>query len=67
METLIKENYLGLYEPNSQLFNRIGDYILLMKDNYVLRDQLIGETRHELIGNHGGLSDDELFVPLIII
>ena len=66
-ETLIKENYFGLYEPNKQLFNRTGDYILLMKDNYILRDQLIGETRHELIGNHGGLSDDELFVPLIII
>jgi len=66
-ETLIKENYYGLFEPNNQLFNRTGDYILLMKDNYILRDQLIGETRHELIGNHGSLSDDELFVPLIII
>lgn len=66
-ETLIKENYFGLYEPNNQLFNRIGDYVLLMKDNYILRDHLIGETRHELIGNHGGLSEDELFVPLIII
>ena len=56
-----------MYEPNSQLFNRIGDYILIMKENYVFRDELISETRHELIGNHGALSDDELFVPLIII
>ena len=66
-ETLIKKNYFGLYEPNNQLFNRTGDYILLMKDNYIFRDQLIGETRHELIGNHGGLSFEELYVPLIII
>ncbi|QEE14380.1 alkaline phosphatase family protein [Promethearchaeum syntrophicum] len=66
-EILINQNYYGLFEPNKQLFNRTGDYILLMKDNYILRDQLIGETRHELIGNHGGLSDDELYVPLIII
>jgi predicted AlkP superfamily pyrophosphatase or phosphodiesterase len=66
-ETLIKENYYGLYEPNKRLFDRTGDYILLMKDNYILRDQLIGEIRHELVGNHGGLSIDELYVPLIII
>jgi len=66
-ETLIKENYYGLFEPNKRLFDRTGDYILLMKKNYVFRDKLIGEARHELIGNHGGLSDDELFVPLIII
>ncbi len=66
-ETLIKENYYGLFKPNKRLFDRTGDYILLMKDNYILRDQLIGETRHELIGNHGALSDDEIYVPLIII
>ncbi len=66
-ETLIEENYFGLFEPNKRLFDRTGDYILLMKDNFILRDQLISETRHELIGNHGGLSDDELYVPLIII
>ena len=66
-EALIKKQYFGLFEPNKQLFNRIGDYILLMKDNYIFRDQLIGETRHELVGNHGGLSSDELYVPLIII
>ncbi len=66
-ETLIKENYFGLFEPNKRLFDRTGDYILLMKDNYILRDTLIGETRHELVGNHGGLSKDEIYVPLIII
>jgi len=66
-EALIKKNYYGLFEPNKQLFNRTGDYILLMKDNYILRDELIGETRHKLIGNHGGLSNEELYVPLIII
>ena len=66
-ETLIKRNYYGLFEPNKQLFNRTGDYVMLMKENYIFRDQLIGETRHELIGNHGGISCDELFVPLIII
>lgn len=66
-EKLILDHLFGLNECNSQIFERVGDYVLLMKENYIFRDQLIGENRHELIGNHGGLSDDELFVPLIVI
>lgn len=62
---LFKENFFGLNEPHPQLKNRIGDYILLMKENYSLTQQLSGEAFPNMVGYHGGLSEDELYVPLI--
>jgi hypothetical protein len=38
-----------------------------MKDNYAIKDLVLGETRNEWIGHHGGMSEDEMFVPLVII
>jgi hypothetical protein len=64
VDAAIAQEYFGLGEPNAHLFDRVGDYILVMKENYVLKDLLLGETRMPLIGHHGGTSDDEMFVPL---
>lgn len=65
-QEFLDQKYLGCYEPHKKLFDRLGDYILLMKDNYILKDQLLGEKRKDLIGNHGGNSEDEMYIPLII-
>ena len=64
---LIKNNYFGLFKPNKKLFDRVGDYVLIMKENYVIMDSLLGEKREFHIGNHGGVSKQEMYVPLIII
>jgi predicted AlkP superfamily pyrophosphatase or phosphodiesterase len=66
-EDLIKRNYFGLFEPNENLFDRVGDYILIMKDNFIINDLVLGEEKHLCIGNHGGVSKEEMFVPLIVI
>ena len=66
-EDLIAGNYFGLFEPNPRLFERVGDYVLIMKENYVLRDSLLGESRAVHIGYHGGVSREEMFVPLVVI
>lgn len=66
-EELVKHNYFGLGKPNSKLMDRIGDYTLLMKENYVLLDNLLNKKRHRHIGNHGGLSKEELYVPLCVM
>lgn len=63
---LLNKNLFGLYQANSKLKHRIGDYTLIMKENYVFRDKLTGEKSHRHIGNHGGMSDDELRVPLVV-
>ncbi|MBN2039455.1 MAG: alkaline phosphatase family protein [Spirochaetes bacterium] len=65
--TLLKKGAFGLYEPHEMLKHRIGDYTLVMKENYIIRDKLFNERRLSFTGNHGGLSDDEKYVPLIWI
>ncbi|MBI4895109.1 MAG: alkaline phosphatase family protein [Candidatus Aenigmarchaeota archaeon] len=69
---LYKSQYIakkGWFGPNvsKELLERIGDYILIMKDNYVIKDIIIGEIDRPFIGNHGGVSEEEMFVPLIVI
>ena len=66
-DDLIKNNYFGLFEPNEKLKERIGDYVLIMKKNYIMKDLVLGEKRNIFIGNHGGVSHEEMFVPLIVI
>ncbi|UCC57009.1 MAG: alkaline phosphatase family protein [Gammaproteobacteria bacterium] len=63
---LIAQNYFGLGEPHPGLRDRVGDYTLIMKENYVIKDWLFAERRYPQIGVHGGLSEQELYVPLIL-
>lgn len=65
-EELIKKNFFGLGEVNPNLFDRVGDYILIMKKNYLLKDN-IEFKKKEHIGHHAGVSADEMYVPLIVI
>jgi len=65
-EKIIRKNYFGLFEPNPKLLDRVGDYILIMKENYLLKDKL-EKNPSEHIGHHGGVSEKEMLVPLIII
>lgn len=66
-EELINNCYFGLFEPNKRLFDRVGDYVLIMRDNYVIKDFLLGEEEKFNIGYHGGVSKEEMFVPLVVI
>lgn len=66
-EDLIKKNFFGLFKANSKLSDRVGDYTLIMKDNYVIKDFLKGEERKSGGGVHGGVSRGEMLVPLVII
>lgn len=63
---LIKKHFFGLYKPNEKLFDRVGDYVLIMKEHYVIKDFTLGEAEHFLKANHGGVSKEEMFVPLIV-
>jgi hypothetical protein len=64
---LLAGEYFGLGEPHPRLAERIGHYALLMKDNFVLRDRLMGEGERPLhVGVHGGTSSAEMYVPLVM-
>lgn len=64
---LLKQNYYGLGPAHPHLHHRIGDYTLAMNKNYTIMDTIPGEKHFYHIGTHGGLSEDEMLVPLIIV
>jgi len=66
-DDLIKKKYFGLHQSHPRLFERVGDYTLIMKDNYIIRDFILGEKEHFHIGNHGGTSKEEMLIPLIVV
>lgn len=66
-EELIEQNFFGLHKQDKKLFDRVGDYTLLMKDDYIIKHYVLGEEEYNLIGNHGGISEKEMVVPLMIV
>lgn len=63
---LVKDNMFGLGKPNPKLFDRIGDYTLILKENYIIKDTLLGEEEGTHIGHHGGVGKEEMYVPLLV-
>lgn len=64
---LLASGCFGSGTPHPRLTERIGDYMLIMKENYVIKDWLPGERPYRQIGVHGGMSPEEMFVPLIVV
>ena len=66
---LIKDNLYGLGKPNDKLFDRVGDYVLIMKEHYSLQNKLANYNKSKKFhfGKHAGVTDDEMIVPLIVI
>ena len=64
-EELLEKGFFGKGKYASSFLDRIGDYILLMKDNYIIKDFLLTEEEHFYDGRHGGCSENEMFVPLL--
>lgn len=64
--TLQEQNLFGLGDTNPDFPNRIGNYVLLMKENYIIKDFLPDEKPFTQIGVHGGLSPEEMTVPLVV-
>ena len=61
-QDLLQKGYYGEGELNPDLQNRVGDYVVIMNEDYALWNTFKEEP---MIGHHGGLSDNELYVPLI--
>ena len=64
---LIDAGWFGPPPYHPQLAARVGDYTLVMKDEWTIKDQLPGEKQHRMLGVHGGVSSDEMTVPLIAV
>lgn len=65
-EYLIESGYFGLGAPHARLHERIGDCTMMMKDACIIEHWLPGEPRYVQVGVHGGMSAQEMYVPLIV-
>ena len=63
---LIAQGWFGLGPANPRLAERVGHYTLVMKDDYTIKDWILGEQHHLTLGVHGGVSAAEMYVPLIL-
>jgi predicted AlkP superfamily pyrophosphatase or phosphodiesterase len=66
-EDLVKAGYFGLGRAHPRLLDRVGDYTLIMKKDHIIKDFLINEEFRIKIGDHGGVSEEEMIIPLIKI
>lgn len=65
-EELVKKNFFGLFEPNKRFLERIGDYVVLPNKGHAFADVILGEQKDFFFGKHGGVTEDEMLVPLIL-
>ena len=60
------EGWFGPGRAHPRFAQRIGDVALLMRGRGTVKDWVPGESRHLHIGNHGGTSEDEMHIPLVV-
>lgn len=63
---LLDEGWFGEGLAHRHIAERIGDVALVMKGLGTVKDWVNGEPRHLHIGNHGGMSEDEMNIPLVV-
>lgn len=63
---LVAQGWFGLGTANPRLAERVGHYTLVMKDDYTIKDWILGEARYLTTGVHGGVSAAEMYVPLVV-
>lgn len=64
--SMLAEGWFGGGTPHPRIAERVGDVALLMRGRHTVIDRLPGEKHHVLIGNHGGASAEEMYIPLIL-
>ncbi len=63
---LVAQGWFGCGPPHPALAERVGDYAMLTKARYVIKDSVSGERPFRPRGVHGGTSPEEMRVPLIV-
>ena len=65
-DEFVAQGWFGPGTPHPRFSERVGDVVLLMRGHYTVKDWAPGEARHLHIGNHGGTTEDEMLIPLVM-
>jgi len=63
---LQEAGWFGPGRAHPEFAERIGEVALVMNGRYTIKDRVPGEPRHLHIGNHGGTSEEEMMIPLLV-
>ncbi|MHA1905867.1 MAG: alkaline phosphatase family protein [Candidatus Thorarchaeota archaeon] len=66
-QRLIDDEWFGLFEPSPRLAKRVGDYTLTFKEGYAILNCFPGLEPALMSGHHGGVTEEEMKVPLVVI
>ena len=66
-ESMIEGGWFGLGDPHPRLRERVGDFALVMRDDFAIRDRIADEEPFVHVGVHGGVSREEMRVPLVVV
>lgn len=65
-DELVAEGWFGGGDAHPRFAERVGEVALMMHGRATVKDWTPGEPRHRHIGHHGGASEDEMLIPLIV-
>ena len=65
--SMVDAGWFGLGDPHPRLRERVGDFALVMRDDYAIRDRVADEKPFLHVGVHGGVSREEMRVPLVVV
>jgi arylsulfatase A-like enzyme len=63
---LAEQGWFGAGRPHANFAERIGDVALVMSGRGTVKDWVPGEARHLHASDHGGASEDEMRIPLVV-
>ena len=66
-DALVKGGFFGHGREHPALAQRVGDYVLIARDGYAFNTTPPGMKSGFKRGNHGGMSPQEMRVPLYIV
>ena len=67
-EDFVQENMFGIGKMSTYAKDNLGEYIsICKKGSYLINDTNIEEYYGKIKGNHSGLTEDEMKIPLIVI
>ena len=66
-QAALDAGWFGPGARHPRLAERVGDWVLVLREPWVIIDQVSGERPHDQIGVHGGLSAAEMAIPLIYL
>lgn len=66
-QQFLNEGLLGKGEQHKRINDYLGDYILIINSELNIRYSLDGKRDNSHLADHGGITADEMLVPLIVL